>query len=402
MQFIEPPSMRWGRSLGGDWGELSRRILEVNDGGFIFIGVTTSFSVGGADGWLVQTGVDGIPLWTRSYGGRDADVFYDFVQTTNRDYVIVGRTRSFGSAEQNVWLPWLLRTNQTGHHLWNKTYGSSGTNTELDLSITSSGGFAILAIVNGEGMLIFTDDNGNQLWNVTYPAVTAVSSLIVLNEGGYAFLSYPSTLVRVDTSGTLLWNKTFLSSEAKLEEVIQTQDGGLAIIGYSESEPADVVLLRADTSGNLLWSKTYGNTALDEFGKSLIEMTSGNLALLGNRYTNGTFSNTQSDFYLICTQSDGTLLWEQIYYLTQEIETFEHPMDVIETTDGGFALLGHGGHAYMEWGGVYLIRLNAPTTQTLPELDYQQAIILLISGCGLVAILTLVIYFFKKKKHQDD
>jgi hypothetical protein len=59
-------------------------------------------------------------LWNRTYGGVDDDSFYSIVQTSDGGYVVAGRTSSFGSGKYDGWL---IKTDENGSVLWDRTYG---------------------------------------------------------------------------------------------------------------------------------------------------------------------------------------------------------------------------------------------------------------------------------------
>jgi hypothetical protein len=74
-------------------------------------------------------------------------------------------------------------------------------------------------------------------------------------------------LVKTDIDGIMTWSKTYGGTGwEEVHCVIQTGDGGYAIIGFTTSfgaGGADSWLFRTDSSGNMLWNKTYGGTGTE-------------------------------------------------------------------------------------------------------------------------------------------
>ena len=74
------------------------------------------------------------------------------------------------------------------------------------------------------------------------------------------------SLIRANSAPTLEWDKTFGGkSEDWGWSVLQTSDGGYIIAGCTASYGAgwyDVWLVKTDSSGNKLWDKTFGLTEL--------------------------------------------------------------------------------------------------------------------------------------------
>ena len=132
------------------------------------------------------------------------------------------------------------------------------------------------------------------------------------------------------------------------QSVIATNDGGFAVLGHVQSSNGDVTdksdesfdfwLLKFDSAAQLEWSKTYGGSA-DDRGRSLIQTQDGGFALLG--YTSSTdgdvsMNNGSRDFWLIKTDRQGTLSWQKSYGFSGADEGIQ----IIESTDNHFLLAG--------------------------------------------------------------
>jgi predicted secreted protein len=123
-------------------------VVQTSDGGYAISGYTESLGAGGNDVWLVKTDASGNHQWNQTYGGTSSDYGYSVVQTGDGGYAISGYTNSFGAGGNDVWL---VKTDAIGNHQWNQTYG--GTNGDIGRSVvqTSDGGYAITGYTNSLG-----------------------------------------------------------------------------------------------------------------------------------------------------------------------------------------------------------------------------------------------------------
>jgi len=80
------------------------------------------------------------------------------------------------------------------------------------------------------------------------------------------------------------WSKTYGGTNGDWGfSVVQSSDGGYAIAGVTSSYGAggdDIYLVKTDSAGSMLWNKTYGGTNNDS-GFSMIRTTDGGYAIVG-------------------------------------------------------------------------------------------------------------------------
>jgi hypothetical protein len=221
--------------------------------------------------------------WNRTYGGTNFDQLYGIVELSAGGFALTGNTMSFGAGSSDGWL---VRVDSNGNLLWNTTYGGIKSDKLYDIVGLSDGGFALVGytesfgVDDSDGWLVRVDSSGGLLWNVTYGGmkIDKLKSIVGLSDGGFALYWNTGTygagrddgwLVRVDSNGNLLWNTTYGGrSYDVLFGVVGLSDGGFALAGYSCSygvgDP-DGWLVRVDAGGNLLWNKTYGGTSMAFF-----------------------------------------------------------------------------------------------------------------------------------------
>jgi hypothetical protein len=110
--------------------------------------------------------------------------------------------------------------------------------------------------------------------------------------------------------------KTFSRSDNQTQvgwSIIQTSDGGYAMAGPSTdtSGYADFYLIKINAGGDTLFTRTYGG-AYDDVPENIIQTNDGGYLLSGysNSFTNYPDS---TKCYLIKTNSNGDTLWSKIY-----------------------------------------------------------------------------------------
>ena len=289
----------WNRTYKGpSWG---RSLVQTGDGGYAIAGYKWVVEpVNVADFWLVKTDAAGNMQWNKTYGGTNSDVACSVVQTLDGGYAIAGRTSSYGAGLSDFWL---VKTNAIGNLQWNKTYG--GTHLDLAYSMiqTLDGGYAIAGETSSYGAgsddfwLVKTDSSGNVQWNQTYGgnyAEIAYSIIQTTDWGGYALAGFTDSygagdydfwLVKTDVTGHAEWNKTYGGTYEDIAySVVQTDDGGYAIAGYTKSYGAgdyDSWLVKTDLLGNHLANRTYGGTD-DDRAYSVVQVDDGAYVLVGD------------------------------------------------------------------------------------------------------------------------
>ncbi len=126
--------------------------------------------------------------------------------------------------------------------------------------------------------------------------------------------------------------------------VIETSDGACLIAGTTNSSGGnfDFWLIKTDSNGVMLWNQTYGEDNYD-CAYSVIETTDGDYVITGSIWSFGftdPFTSGSNNFWLVKTDSDGNVLWKQTFGR----DNSDIPFCVIETTDGGYALAGYTGN----------------------------------------------------------
>jgi len=373
------PVLEWEKTFGGANEDRGYSVQQTTDGGYIIAGGTYSMGAGYADVYLIKTDPSGNLVWQKTFGGADDDYGYSVQQTTDEGYIIAGYTNSLGAGSYDVYL---IKTDSSGNLIWQKTFGGTGWDVSYSVQQTTDGGYIIVGGTDSfafyDVYLIKTDSAGNLIWEKTLGGPIFDEDLEVghsvqqTSDGGYiiggnkysiSLGGYEVYLIKTDSSGNLIWEKTF-GSNSSANSVQQTTDGGYIVAGWYASGGRyiyyDVYLMKTDPFGNLLWSKTFGGS-YDEFGNSVHELIEGGYIIVGSTNSKGAGDH---DAYLIKTDTSGNLVWEKTFGRASG----DWGESVQQTTDGGYIIAGLTESFGAGSRDVYLLKiLEVPDLTLTPD-----------------------------------
>jgi gliding motility-associated-like protein len=307
-----------------------------------------------------------LKTFQRSYGSSGNDVAVSLAKVASGGYILGGYTNSFGAGGNDAYL---VRTNTKGDVIWAKAYGGSGDDAFDQIAVTSSGGFIATgqtkSFANPTGALfvVNVDGNGNLLWSRALGAGTGGGeyghTIIQTAEGGFALIgsynSGPGTVdiivVRLDASGNVIWSKRFDSGTTD-EGLAILEDNDTLVVGgyYRASNYHDGVLMKLNkANGNLIWSKSYDINA-DNNGFYRMQKSPGGYSILASTSFAFTISNVRQ--VALRTDINGN-----VTYAHQLTSSTNKPFGdrITYTSDGGYL----GIAAEESNADVYLYKTNA-------------------------------------------
>ncbi|RJP75262.1 MAG: T9SS C-terminal target domain-containing protein [Candidatus Zixiibacteriota bacterium] len=308
----------WTRTYGGSDDDYSESVQQTVDGGYIITGYTRSFSVGDQDVYLMKTDTGGDTIWTQTFGGAGCDRGCCIQQTADGGYIITGGTVSYGAGYFDVYL---IKTDANGDSLWTRTFGGNEADEGRCVQQTLDGGYIIAGYTKSYGAgdydvyLIKTNANGDTTWTHTFGGSNTDIGISVkqTSDEGYVIIgrtnsfgagSYDVYLIKTDVNGDTLWTRTFGGSDNEDGFCVQqTVDGGYIITGPTSSYGAggpDVYLVKVDLDGTQIWQQTFGGSGYD-CGHCVQQTTDSGYAIAGltDSYGAGLY-----DVYLIKTAAE--------------------------------------------------------------------------------------------------
>lgn len=302
--------IEWQYCFGGSGGEEGKSLVQTGNGYTLLCASTShdgdvSKNNGKTDFWLVRTDNSGNILWEKSYGGSEDDFSSKIKTAPDGGYVLFGETSSNDgdvSGNHGGVDYWVVKTDSLGNLEWQKCLGSSRHNFPLDMDLDELGNIYVIGPSLGE--------DGD----------------ITLEYGHYDFW-----MVKLNINGTIIWDKTLGGSFGDFGQSIQvTNDGGLLVSGVTESIDYDVDcndelfnyeawVIKLDSNNIIEWSGCYGGT-YSETALEIQPTPEGGYIFIGNANSNdgdvsgyhgvpGTVNS--SDIWVVKLDSLGSIEWQR-------------------------------------------------------------------------------------------
>jgi len=296
-------ALQWQRTIGGSGQEKINSITVTPDGGYVLAGSSSSNQVpvgennekdpfgknensrGNLDYWVVKLTQDGTLDWQKTIGGKYKDELKSIVALANDEYVLGGYSNSPVSGEKsdaNIGIGdyWVVKINNIGEILWQKTIGGDKDDDLFTLSATQDGGFIVGGNSNSSSSNAKSKSNskGTDYW-----------------------------IVKMDGEGSIDWQETYNFGQTDiLSSIVENPDGSFLIAGYAQTEPNkgstlgklksiggigggdkeginDYIALKINAKGEKIWEKTVGSKG-DEVMKKLYPTHDGGYLLAGTSF----------------------------------------------------------------------------------------------------------------------
>ena len=205
----------------------------------------------------------------KTFGGSNDDYLGSLIQTDDGGYLLAGETYSYGTGKADIWI---IKLDSMGNKLWDKTFGGVDDDWIYSLIQTVDGGYILAGMTfsfgsgGGDYWIIKLDNEGNKLWDRTFGGIYDDSAylLIQTDDGGYAVAGYTFSysagradfwLIKLDSQGNKLWDRIYGGSgEDSIRSLVQTDDGGYVLAGITFSFGAgegDFWIIKLDEKGNI-------------------------------------------------------------------------------------------------------------------------------------------------------
>ncbi len=232
----------------------------------------------------------------------------------------------------------LVKYHQSGNVFWAKSFGRTGSESASGIQADANGNIFVIGSFDGSIIVFNTDTLKN-----------------------HGIFSYDFFLVKFNTSGNILWAKSFGgSSEDYASDINLGNDGSIVVSGNflspaitfgdttltiadsSTSYMFDMFIVKFDADGNVLWAKSAGGNQVDHGFGNCIDMNN-NIYVTGNfrsstiSFGDTTLTNNGSwDMFVVKYDANGNVLWAKSMGGTQ----FEAGNNIMLVENGNIIVAG--------------------------------------------------------------
>ncbi len=347
----------WDRTYGGNRADRIETIVPDNNGGFFVAGHTKSTGKGDFDTWVMRVDRAGEPVWKRTFGTKGVDRMFSADRTPDGGLIVAGHTTTLLGKGIDFWV---LRLDADGRLFWQKTYGGRGIERAHAIKALPDGGAVVAGFTNSkgagdrDGWLIRLDDTGKMLWDRTYGGSRddGVNAIALRRDGktgdvtGITLAGYHQSertgryrgmVVQVDMDGEQDWQRMIDQGPFTiLTGITASPDGGVAAAGVTQDDNSirdNVIVVGLGLRGDARWQKDLKGDK-DDSVWSIQAQPGGGYALAGSTSSRGAGS---ADAWVIGLTENGALDWFRLYGGSQ----WDQTLAITVAPDGGLALAGY-------------------------------------------------------------
>ena len=325
----------WEKYLSGQNHDYLSASVSTQEGGFLIAGTSYSGkgldkkddSKGGSDIWLVRLNELGDELWQKTLGTASDEEARAVVQTTDLGFFVAGNvqnsSKGYGSKDA-----WIIRLDKNGKELSQLILGGKGLD-EVEKMIPTKDGGALLGIYSRSsvGGTKKTENSG---------------------EGDY-------WIVKLDKNGKIEWEKNYGGKGDDHLRTLALTSTGYLIGGESRSERSgnktvgieegtDLWLVSLNERGEEQWQKSYNFKNRDILmGMSVIhsadDKTSKGILLGGYTQAEGRIEKDDETFWILYLDQQGNEQWRK-HIAGENRKKEERLSDIKLNRDGSIILAG--------------------------------------------------------------
>jgi len=271
----------WRTEVSNESGSLSYdTIVATKDGGCMHARMQDKPGYGF---YLLKLDSSGKLSWKKDIAGRGGLV----ILKASADGGYILSTTDWSDYAMKTWTV-LIGTDSNGNETWRKEY-KEDDQSELNKIVVDSDGNIIAAGYSFDGcsgpysmFMVKTDKSGKELWRKRFSTYYhATPSGIVQTSDGNFFLGFNAkssmhddsanaNFIKISPNGYIIREMELLGES--VSSLCSAPSDGLIFIN-------EHTVVRVDSSGCILWRKDYGNSAKEEY-QSLIDVIKGS----DNRY----------------------------------------------------------------------------------------------------------------------
>ncbi|MFK7926186.1 MAG: gliding motility-associated C-terminal domain-containing protein [Bacteroidia bacterium] len=309
-----------------------RSLVSAPSGGMVMSGGIFSPN-NPTQGFLVRVDPCGDLEWMKTYDMPNDLIFNHGIITLDGGYLMTGSFRSGASQQELI----VVKTDGLGNILWHQTFRGGDEDLAYAVEEVRSNGIPQAYLISGttrsygEGendiLLLSLDLNGGINWQRQYGGPENESAIRVLHNGTGQIICLGNTssygaigneqafVMQIDlNTGSPNWFKTYqMGNFDRLSGLQIANNGDILVSGQTDARggqtQSDYWMMRLNSQGTPLWSKIYGTNA-EERGFELIAMPSGGFTLGGIGVD---IAAGDTDLAALHIDDNGNLQWAMAY-----------------------------------------------------------------------------------------
>jgi len=348
---------------------------------------TESKQNNGYDFHLVKLNQQGEEVWEKYFSGQNHDYLSAVVATQEGGFLVAGTSYSGKGLDKKEDSKggsdiWLIRLNEFGDELWQKTLGSASDEEARSVIQTTDFGFFVAGNVQNSSkgygskdvLIVRLDKNGKELSQLILggKGLDEIEKMVPTKDGGALLGMYSRSaaggskktenygegdywLIKLNKDGKLEWEKNYGGKGDDHVRTMALTSTGYLIGGESRSERSgsktvgieegtDLWLISLNERGEELWQKSYnfGNRDI-LMGTSVIHSADGKsskgILLGGYTQAEGKIQPDDETFWMLYLDQDGNEKWRK-YVKGESRKREERLSDIRLNRDGSIVLAG--------------------------------------------------------------
>lgn len=250
----------WNVSLGNISNDAGNDVVVDSENNIYVVG---TYFTGSTRNTVFKFNSNGVQLLNFTWGNTNTKYSRASVLDNSNNLYVTGYVTKYGG-DNDIFLE---KFNSSGSHLWNSTWGGSLYDWGNDVTVDNFGNVYVV----GQEQSFSGADYG----------VGGQDDLVVL---------------KFDSDGSLIWNVTFGGAAQDVGTgVVVDNSGNIYVTGFENSFSGadygpggsyDKLLVKFDSDGNQLWNKTWGGAGAD-YGRDIAINSSGHVITIGESSSYG-------------------------------------------------------------------------------------------------------------------
>lgn len=271
VKFDHHGKIIWERTSKGIFTEIA-----LDNRGNIYV-VGASWVKQNANALIVKYNANGKRVWQKIFSGSGDENFVNIFVDDHALYAIGKTSSSDGDiAKENKGRDdaLLVKFDHNGKKIWVKTFGGRGNEAFHGVSVDKQGDIYVVGKTHTYGtdvmyssaaLMVKYDSDGALLWNKTINATPKYSESLkdisVSKNGFYAlgYLMRQDVVIWADSKGTLIWKKSVDNSSDNTSKMTTDNQNNIYVTGHNEKYRSMIV--KFDSRGNKLWKRSIGDAS---------------------------------------------------------------------------------------------------------------------------------------------